>query len=86
MKTAIASDEGITEEISAYEKLQPTLEGDIGKWVLIHHQKLVGVFATSEEAAAEAVKQFGRGPFLIRQIGAPPLVLPASVMFSPLYG
>jgi hypothetical protein len=86
MKTAAASDEGITADIKAYEKLLPTLEGNVGNWVLIHQEKLVNIFDTSEEAAAEAVRRFGRGPFLIRQIGAPPMVLPASLMYGPNYG
>jgi hydrogenase maturation factor len=86
MKTAAASDEGITADIKAYEKLLPTLEGNVGNWVLIHQEELVNIFDTSEEAAAEAVRRFGRGPFLIRQIGAPPMVLPASLMYGPIYG
>jgi len=86
MKTAAASDEGITADIKAYEKLLPTLEGNVGNWVLIHQEELVNIFDTSEEAAAEAVRRFGRGPFLIRQIGAPPMVLPASLMYGPNYG
>jgi hypothetical protein len=85
MKTG-TSEDGITADIKAYEKMLPTLEDNVGKWVLIHREKLEGTFNTSEEAAAEAVKRFGRGPFLIRQIGAPPVVLPASVMYSPVYG
>jgi hypothetical protein len=72
-------------DITAYEKLLPTLKGSIGKWVLVCKQELVGVFDSSELAAAEAVKRFGRGPYLIRQIGAPPTCLPASVMFCPGY-
>jgi len=84
MKTA-ESKGTLDADIEAYEKLLPTLQGSIGKWVLIHKRELVGTFEASELAAAEAVKRFGRGPYLIRQIGAPPICLPASVMYCPDY-
>jgi hypothetical protein len=32
------------------------------------------------------VGKFGAGPYLIRQIGAPPVTLPASVMYHPAHG
>jgi hypothetical protein len=47
----------------------------------VHQQQLVALYSTFEAAAEEAVRRFGRGPYLIRQIGAPPLILPASVMY-----
>jgi hypothetical protein len=83
MKTE--SPDGLDADIAAYEKLLPTLQKSIGKWVLVHNKELNSVFDSSDQAAAEAVKRFGRGPFLIRQIGAPPNCLPASVMFCPQY-
>ena len=30
------------------------------------------------------IRRFGRGPFLIRQLGAPPASLPASVLYRPV--
>ena len=73
----------LEEEISAYEGMQQELESkSTGKWVLVHDRTVVGLFDTFEAAAEEAVKRFGRGPFLIRQIGAPPVTLPASVMYN----
>ena len=45
----------------------------------------IGVYDAFETAAKEAVGHFGRGPYLIRQVGAPPVVLPASVMYRPVY-
>lgn len=75
----------VDKEIAAYTKLQPDLESrHMGKWVLIHDEALVGLYDSLEAAADEAVKQFGRGPYLIRQVGAPPITLPASVVFFPL--
>lgn len=72
----------VNREIAAYEKLQRELEANhMGKWVLIHEEKLVAVFESFEDAAAQAVEKFGRGPYVIRQVGASPVVLPASVMY-----
>ena len=72
----------IDREIEAYEAMRSKLEADhMAKWVLLHNRELVGVFDSFEAAAEEAVKRFGGGPYLIRQVGAPPVVLPASVMY-----
>jgi len=68
-----------SEEIAAYELLRADLEAEhLGEWALVHDQKLEGVFASFDLAARDAVKRFGRGPYLIRQIGAPPVTLPTS--------
>lgn len=76
----------LDKEIAAFEKMRPDLEKDhLGKFVLIKHSKLVGVFESLERAADAAVRQFGRGPYLLRQVGAPPVTLPASVMYHPDY-
>jgi hypothetical protein len=77
----------IKDDIAAYEARHVELEAhNMSKWVLIHERELVGIYDSFEHAAEEAVRQFGRGPYLIRQIGAPPVVLPASVMYRPEYG
>jgi len=73
-------------DIAAYDRQRDDLEEKhMGKWVLFHNEQMVGVYASFELAAAEAVSRFGHGPYLIRQVGAPPVVLPASVMYTPLY-
>ena len=70
----------LDDEIDAYEAMRGELEvRHWGKWVLIHDGKLIRTFETFERAAVEAVHRYGRGPYLIRQVGAPPLILPASV-------
>jgi hypothetical protein len=77
----------ISDEISAYEKIQQQLESEhVGKWALMHSGELISLFDSFEAAAEKAVEKFGRGPYLIRQIGAPPLTLPASVMYHPVNG
>jgi hypothetical protein len=77
----LAKTVSVDKEIAAYERLRPDLEARyMGRWVLIHEEKLVGVFRSFEETAAQAVDRFGRGPYAIRRVGAPPVLLPASVM------
>jgi len=73
----------IDDEISAYETMQQSLEAnDTGKWVVFHERQLVGTYDSFESAAKDATRKFGRGPFLIRQVGAPPVALPTSIMYS----
>jgi len=72
-------------EIRAFEAMRPLLEKNyLGKFVVIRGGALVGAWDTLDAAAREAVLRFGRGPYLIRQVGAPPSIVPASVMFRSL--
>lgn len=68
-------------EIHAFEGRKKELEQYyLGKFVVFRGQELIGAFDSFNAAAAEAVRRFGRGPYLIRQVGAPPVALPASLM------
>jgi hypothetical protein len=76
----------LTEDIHAYEAMRADLESEaLGKWVIVYKQKLEGTYGTFEEAAKNAVHRFGRGPYLIRQVGAGAVTLPASVMYRPVH-
>ena len=76
----------LQDEIAAYERMQAELETEHnGSWVLIRDGKLQGTFDDFEAAAEDAVKRFGRGPYLIRQVGAGPVTLPASLSFEPVH-
>lgn len=76
----------IDSDIAAYSGMQQELEEKhMGKWVLFYQGKLVDVYESFEDAAKDAVSRFGRGPYLIRQVGAPAVTLPASVMFCPVH-
>jgi hypothetical protein len=71
--------QGLEREIEAYEKRRAELEANsFGKWVVFRDQQLIGTFDTLDAAASEATTRFGRGPYLIREVGAPPIVPPAS--------
>ena len=69
-------------EIDAFEQMRAKLEDEhMDQWVLFHGRSLVRVHPSFEAAADDGVRQFGRGPFLIRQVGAPPMTLPTSVVY-----
>ena len=70
----------LAREIAAYDAIRDELERDhLYEWVVFHDEQLIGTYEDFQDAAAEAVRMFGRGPYLIRQVGAPPKRLPASV-------
>lgn len=72
----------LKKQIKAYERMRDDLELDhFGEWVVFFDEKLIGTYETFDEAASVATRKFGRGPYLIRQVGEPPLTLPASVMY-----
>lgn len=73
----------IEDDIGAYEAMKADLESRLmGKWVLIHDKALIGAYDSMAAAADDAVRRFGRGPYLLRQVGAPPVTFPASVMYN----
>ena len=74
-------------EIAAYEGMQSALESTHwGEWVVFHGGELRGTYGDFQEAANAAVTRFGRGPYLIQQVGAPREIhLPASLLYHPVY-
>jgi hypothetical protein len=77
----------LKDDIAAYEAIRADLESSaLGKWALFHDKILIGTFDAFEGAAEVAVSKFGRGPYLIRQIGAAAVTLPASVLYHPVHG
>jgi hypothetical protein len=76
----------LKDEIAAYEAMQADLEAkSLGQWIVIHDRALTGTFETFDAAANDAVSRFGRGPYLIRQVGAAPVTMPISVMYRPTH-
>ncbi len=75
----------LSQQIEAYDRLRDSLETDhFGKWVVLYDEKLVGTYDSFEEAATDTVSKFGRGPYLIRQVGIGPVSLPASMLYNPV--
>jgi hypothetical protein len=69
-------------DIDAYERERTQLEAEsMGKWVVFHDAQRVCIVETFDEAAENAVRLFGQGPYLIRRIGSSGVTLPASVMY-----
>ena len=69
-------------QIAAYDQMRDVLETDhFGEWVVFHGGQLIETYESFQDAAEDAVRRFGRGPYLIRQVGEPPVRLPASVLF-----
>ena len=75
----------LLEEIAAYDLMRDVLETEhLGKWVVVRDGQVQRSVDTFEEAARAAIKKYGRGPYLIRRVGAGPIPLPASLhSFSP---
>ena len=68
-------------ERETFERHRKDLERTYPKdpWVLVRGEA-VEVYTTFEEAARVAVTRCGHGPYMIRQIRQPPIVLPSSMM------
>ena len=76
---------GLKGEMAAYEQMREDLEIEhLGEWVVVHGGKLIGTYEDFQEAAGTAVERFGRGPYLLKRIGEPPLRLPASLLYRPV--
>jgi hypothetical protein len=74
----------LDQEIAVFESNRSDLEKNHnGKWVLIHDKALIAIREDFDTIVTEAVKQFGRGPYLIRQVGAEPISVPAFMMYQP---
>ena len=68
----------LSENIAAFEAIQNILEADkLGRWVVFYDGRLEGDFSEFQPAIEFAVERWGRGPYLIRQVGRPPFVVPA---------
>ena len=70
--------------ISAYEANKSELERELfGRWTVFYDAELAGDFPDLQEAAAFAVSNYGRGPYMIRRVGAPPPRLPPRLTAHP---
>lgn len=75
------SEAHLSDNIEAYESKREELECDhTGEWVVFHNRQLAGIYPDLEAAADAAVERFGRGPYLIRQIGVPAPDLSTSML------
>ncbi len=78
--------DALDKDISAFEKMRENFETNyMGKWVLLHDEKMIGAFDTFNDAAHEATQKFGKGPYLIREVGVKNQSLPASVLYQQIH-
>ncbi|MDM8518930.1 DUF5678 domain-containing protein [Anaerolineales bacterium HSG6] len=64
----------LDQEISAYKTMYATLKQEyLGKWVAIHHQKLVDHDADGATLYQRIRKKYGRISVLLRQVGEQPI-------------
>lgn len=70
-------------EIAAYNLKRAYLESNhCDEWVVVHDGEIAGIYKEFEDAAEDAIKRFGCGPYLIRQVGEPPLFMPPYVPYK----
>ena len=75
----------LSRQIEVYDENRTHLEADyFGKWIVMYNEEIAGTYESFEEAAEDAVCRFGRGPYLIREVGAGPISLPASLLYRPI--
>jgi hypothetical protein len=60
----------LEKELETYKKELQTLLQNAGKFVLIHEDKVAGVWDTYQDALQEGYRVFGLKPFLVKQIQA----------------
>lgn len=77
----------LKENIEAYEKAITDMERHyMGKVVVFYDGKFVNSFDNFNNAGEYATKEYGKGPYLIRQVGAPTAYrMPASIAYRPMY-
>ena len=78
-------DEVLRRNMEAFDaKTEWLSEHHHGKYVVYHDATFVDAFDTFDAAAREAIKRFGQGPYLIRQVGrSREFPMPASVAYCP---
>lgn len=73
-------------DIAAFERMRAQLEArHDGDWALFFGGDFVGVYPDFQAAAEDALQRFDTGPYLIRQVGAPPVQLPGGMVFTPAH-
>lgn len=76
----------LRDDIVAFDRMRPQLEAEHDQeWVVFHHGQFVDAFPDFDAAASTAVERFDAGPYLIRQVGGPPVQLPGGMIFTPAH-
>ena len=78
-RTVDATAQLLTDEEETFQQHRSSLLRQAqGKYVVIRHKEVVGIYESELQALEEGTRQFGNTPFLIRQIRSveEPLVIP----------
>ena len=75
----------LMENIESYESMLGKLETELwDEWVVFYDRELVKIGESFQEVAEFALVNYGRGPYLIRQVGEPPITLPSYAIYHPI--
>lgn len=76
----------LQKDIAAFDRMRDELEAQHAKqWVVFHDGCFIDAYPDFEAAAAAALDRFDAGPYLIRQVGAPPVQLFGGMIFTPAH-
>ena len=77
-------EKALEKNLKAFHRKKDEMERHyMGKWVLFYEGEFINSFDTLDNVASEAIRRYGRGPYLIKEVGDPDeMKLPASVMFG----
>lgn len=65
----------LSADIASFERMRAELEAEHRmEWVVFHHGQFINLYPDFDAAACDAIERFDSGPFLIRQVGAPPQI------------
>lgn len=73
----------LEKEIATFEREKGRLQTEHpGKFVLVHGDEVIDTFDTFDAAASDGLRRFGKGPFLIREVGRENLDISAAVVYG----
>lgn len=77
----------LAQNIKAYEERKDEMESEHrGKWVIFYDGDYVDDFDDFQDAAMLAIRNWGRGPYLIRLVGEREAVIPTAVLPGSVHG
>ena len=68
MNAAMTKSHAFDVEVATYNKKLPELLGEIGKFILIKGEEVIGTFDTYNDAVKAGYERFKLEPFFVKQI------------------
>lgn len=65
----VMSNKPLEQELETYNRIHNTLINDIGKFIVIHHNEVIGIFDTYSDALKVGYDRCGNNSFLVKNIG-----------------